>query len=284
MSDLRERLRELAEAAAQQGHTPGAAAALRRGRRRRLRLAGGTAALLALVLFAGLLGADRLTGRQALLAPPSTTGPSAVTTSPSPPEVSFLPDAGEVQRPVGSPAGAVGEQMVRDVTTELARCQGGDPAEPAVLVAWGKGHGRVWLIAARPPRPGEDRLCWNDGLFEASGAGAVGSHGAELLTPLRASGSSNLRSGTGYWGHVVGPVTKRAARVRVLFDMGIPPLDLVPIQAGDRFPVNFYGGFYRQPAKDKRPLTWQVVRVIAYDPAGHKVAECQAAPGPGHSC
>jgi hypothetical protein len=66
--------------------------------------------------------------------------------------------------------------------------------------------------------------------------------------------------------------------------MGIPPLDLVPIQAGDRFPVNFYGGFYRQPAKDKRPLTWQVVRVIAYDPAGHKVAECQAAPGPGHSC
>jgi len=108
--------------------------------------------------------------------------------------------------------------------------------------------------------------------------------GALPLTALQASGSHNLRSGNQYWGHVIGPVTKRAARVQVQFDMGIAPLDLVPIQAGDRFPVNFYTGFYRQPAKDKRPATWQVVRVVAYDQAGRTVAECQATAGPGHSC
>ena len=85
-------------------------------------------------------------------------------------------------------------------------------------------------------------------------------------------------------GHVIGTVTKEATRVRVVFDSGIPPLDLAPIQAGDRFPVNFYSGFYRLPAKERRPATWQVVRVEAYDQAGRKVAECQAAAGPGHSC
>jgi hypothetical protein len=31
----------------------------------------------------------------------------------------------------------------------------------------------------------------------------------------------------------------------VLFDMGLSPLELTPIQSGDRFPVNFYAGFYR---------------------------------------
>lgn len=295
MSDLRERLQELAEAAARQGRTPGPRAALRRGRqRRRLRLAGGTAALLALVLFAGLLGSDRLASRPVPLAPPATTRPPATTASTSAPDasapdasapdVSISPDPGEVQLPAGSPPGAVGEQMVQDVASEVARCQGGDPDEPKVLVAWGKGHGRTWLIVAKPPRPGEDWLCWSDGLFEASGAGGIGNHGALALTPLQASGSHNLRSGNQYWGYVIGPVTKLATRVRVLFDSGIPPLDLVPIQAGDRFPVNFYAGFYRQPAKDKRPATWQVIRVVAYDQAGRTVAECQASAGPGHSC
>jgi|GEM_PF-968063 len=289
MSDLRERLQELAEAAARQGRTPGPQAALHRGRLRRLRLAAGTAALLALVLYVGLLGSDRLTGRPAPLAPPATTRPPATTASTSAPDasapdVSISPDPGEIQFPAGSPPGRVGEQMVQDVASEVARCQGGDPNGPTVLVAWGKAHGRTWLIAAKPPLPGEDQLCWSSGLFEASGAGGMSNHGALPLTALQASGSHNLRSGNQYWGHVIGPVTKRAARVQVQFDMGIAPLDLVPIQAGDRFPVNFYTGFYRQPAKDKRPATWQVVRVVAYDQAGRTVAECQATAGPGHSC
>jgi hypothetical protein len=296
MSDLRERLQELADAAARHGRTPGPEAALRQGRRRRLLLAGGTAAGLVLVLFASLLGSDRLASRPAPLAPPPTS-PPATTSAPAtlppetippetgPPDVSISPDPGVVERPRGSPSGKYGEQMVRDVASEVARCEGGDPDGPKVLVAWGRAHGRTWLIVAKPPRPGEDWLCWSDGLFEASGAGGIGNHGAiRGLPPLQASGSHNLRSGNQYWGHIIGTVTKEAARVRVVFDSGIPPLDLAPIQAGGRFPVNFYSGFYRQPAKEKRPATWQVVRVEAYDQAGRKVAECQAAGGPGHSC
>jgi hypothetical protein len=72
-----------------------------------------------------------------------------------------------------------------------------------------------------------------------------------------------------------------ADRARVLFDRGIPPLDLEPIQAGNRFPVNFYAGFYRMPGRDERPAIWQVVGVVAYDEAGRKVAESRVGGGPG---
>ena len=284
MSDLRERLQELAEVAARQSRTPGPEVALRRARRRRLQLAGGTAVLLAIVLLAVTVGTDRLAG-PALLAP-STTRRSATTSSTSPPAVSISikPDPGLVRLPAGSPPGPIGEQMVRDVAAAVARCEGGAPGEPITLIAWGKAHHRYWLIAAKPQGSGENWLCWASGLFEGSGAGGAGTDSTMPLTPLRASGSDNIRDGDQYWGQVVGYVPKRAARVRVLFDMGIPPLDLTPIQAGDRYPVNFYAGWYRQPAKDKRPATWQVVRVMAYDEEGRLVAECQAKGGPGHSC
>jgi hypothetical protein len=283
MSDLRERLQELADVAARQSRTPGPEVALRRARRRRLRVAGGTAVLLAIVLLAVTVGSDRLAG-PAPLAPSATTRRSVPASSTSPPAVSIMPDPGEVLRPVGSPPGEVGEQMVQDVATAVAGCEGGAPGEPVTLIAWGKAHHRYWLIAAKPQGPGENWLCWASGLFEGGGAGGMGSDGTMPLTPLRASGSDNIRDGDQYWGQIVGYVPKRAARIRVLFDMGIPPLELRPIQAGDRFPVNFYAGWYRQPAKDKRPATWQVVRVVAYDEAGRKVAECQAKAGPGHSC
>jgi hypothetical protein len=289
MSDLRERLQELADAAAHQGRTAGPEAVRRRGRRRQLRLAATTAVLLALVLFASLLGTDRLAGRPAPLAPPATTSPPSTATSTSasdagPTDVSISPDPGKIELPKGSPPGKVGRGMVRDVATEVARCQGGDPGGPKVLVAWGSAHRRTWLIVAKPPRPGEDWLCWSNGLFEASGAGGIGNHGAiPDLPPLQASGSSDLRVGKQYWGQVIGTVTKEATRVRVLFRSGIPPLDVTPIQVGDRFPVNFYSGFYRQPHEDKN-LEWFVTRVIAYDRAGRMVAECQAAAGPGYSC
>jgi hypothetical protein len=289
MSDLRERLQELADVAARQSRAPGPEVALRRARRRRLQLAGGTAVLLAIVLLAVTVGTDRLAG-PAPLAPSATTRrsattrPARATTTTMPPAVSVMPDPGEVLRPVGSPPGKHGEQMVQDVATVIADCKGGAPGEQITLIAWGKAHHRYWLIAAKPQGPGENWLCWGSGLFEGTGAGSMGTDSTMPLTPLRASGSHNIRDGDQYWGHIVGYVPKRAARVRVLFDMGIPPLDLTPIQAGDRYPVNFYAGWYQQPAKDKRPATWQVVRVIAYDEAGRKVAECQAKGGPGHSC
>jgi hypothetical protein len=295
MSDLQERLQELAEAAARQGRTPGPQAALRRGRRRRLRLAAGTAALLALVLLAGLLGSVRLASQPAPLAPPATTGPPAITpgtTAPSrelppssAPDVSISPDPGEVLKPAGSPPGEVGAGMVRDVASELTRCRGGDPDGPKVLVAWGEAHGQTWLIIAKPPRAGEDWLCWGTGLFDAGGAGGLGNSGGPTIPvkPLQASGAQNIRSGGQYWGQIIGAVTKDAARVQVLFRSGIAPLELSPIQADDRFPVNFFVGFYRQPNEDKN-LEWFVTRVIAYDQAGRNVAECQATAGPGHSC
>ena len=149
----------------------------------------------------------------------------------------------------------------------------------------GQGPRPAWLIAAAPPHPGEKGLCWANGLFEASGAGGYGKEGGPgtALKPLRASGSQNLRSGGRYWGQIIGHVTKRATRVQVLFGGGAAPLELTPIQSGDRFQVNFYVGFYRQPKKDTN-LEWFVTRVIAYDSAGNKVAECQATGGPGHSC
>ena len=282
MSDLRERFQELADAAARHGRTPGPQAALRRVRQRRLHRATWTAVLLAIVLLVVTVGLDRLIG-PAPLAPTATT-----TASTLPPDARILPDL-RVTRPAGSPE--VDEQMVQDVARAVgAACQGGAPEGPTVLVAAGEAHRRTWLIVAKPPRRGESWLCWASGLFDAgdagsvAGGGSVGSKGNIPLTPLQASGSQNLRSGNQYWGHIVGIVTKRAARVRVLFDSGIPPLELKPIQAGDRFPVNFYAGFYRQPANDKRPATWQVIRVVAYNKAGRKVAECQAKDGPGPSC
>jgi len=276
MSDLRERFQELADVAARHGRTPGPQAALRRVRRRRLQRATWIAALLAMVLLAVMVDVDRLTG-------PAPLAPTAKSTASTiPPDARILPDL-RVTRPAGSPE--VDEQMVQDVARAVgAACQGSAPEGPTVLVAGGKAHGRTWLVVAEPPRGGENRLCWASGLFDAGGVGSVGSKGKIPLTPLQASGSQNLRSGNQYWGHIVGTVTKGAARVRVLFDSGIPPLELKPIQAGDRFPVNFYGGFYRQPANDKRPATWQVIRVVAYNKAGRKIAECQAKGGPGHSC
>jgi hypothetical protein len=288
MSELRERLREAAEAAAREGRTPTAAAVVARGRRRRLRLAGGTATLVVLALVTVTVATDRRTGQPAPLAPSPSTRPPVSTPAPvptSPPDVSVMPDPGEVQAPAGSPPGKVGQQMVKDVASELARCEGGDPDGPKVLVAWGKEHGRTWLILAKPPRPGENWLCWGNGLFDAGGAGGMGNEGGPTipLQPLRASGSQNIRSGGRYWGQVIGAVTKEAARVRILFRKGIAPMELTPVRTDDRFPVNFFAGFYPQPEEEKN-LEWWVTKVIAYDQAGRKVAECQTTGGPGPSC
>jgi hypothetical protein len=276
MSDLRDRFQELADLAARHGRAPGPQAALRRARRRRLQRIGGTAALLAMVMVVVTVGLDRLVG-------PAPLAPTATTTASTIPPDASIADPGQVQRPAGSPPTEVGEQMVQDVASAVAECQSGPPDGPTVLVAWGEGHDRTWLIVARPPRRGENWLCWANGLFDAGGAGSVGSKGKTPLTPLQASGNQNLRSGTHYWGQIVGTVTTRAARIRVLFNRGIPPLDLTPIQAGNRFPVNFFAGFYRQPKQDKNDQ-WFVTRVVAYDQAGRKIAECHDGAGPGPSC
>jgi hypothetical protein len=178
---------------------------------------------------------------KALLAPPATTKPSppsSLATRPSlltpttrPPAKSPKP---RIEYPAGSPPGPIGAGMVRDVASELAHCRGGNPGGPIVLVAWGKALDRTWLILAKPPRPGEGWLCWANGLFEAGGAGGFGDRGGPEfpLKPVEATGAGDIRSGGRYWGEVLGPVTKRATRVRVAFRPGTSPLDLVPIQTG----------------------------------------------------
>jgi hypothetical protein len=76
MTELRQRLEELAGSAAQQARRPPPAVVARRGRRRRLRRAGGVALLLVAVA-GGVVSADRLlaTGRDTTLAPPPATRP-----------------------------------------------------------------------------------------------------------------------------------------------------------------------------------------------------------------
>jgi hypothetical protein len=188
------------------------------------------------------------------------------------------PSLGHLQlHPGPPPPGAVDDRILSDLTRELGHFGDlpGLPGGPMEVVAWGKALEWMVLLSARPPQLGENWLWWSTGLVEADGAYSVGSCGGpgNPLPPLQASGSHNLRVGGQYWGQVAGVVSKRAAGVRVLFDMGIPPIELVPVEVGDRFPVNFYAGFYQQPRKDERPCTWQVVRVVAFDKRGRKVAE-----------
>ena len=103
MSELRERLREAADAAAREGHTPPAAALVRRGRRRRLRLAGGTAALLVLALLVVTVATDWLAVRPGPPGPAATSPPTG-----SAPDVSTLPDPGRVESGVGLPPAGPG--------------------------------------------------------------------------------------------------------------------------------------------------------------------------------
>jgi hypothetical protein len=275
VSDLRERLEELAEAAADHGRTPGPEAARRRGRQRRWRLAAGRSALVALVLFGVVVAGNRLAGPAGPPAAAPTTRPAEVTASTrskvtastrSIPSGSYPPEPGEILRPVGAPPGQFGEDLVWDMGSELTRCPGGDPDAPKVLLAWGTAGDRTWAEMAKPPRPGERLICWAVGDYQADGSQGVGTR-QDPVRPLRLSG--NHRPG---W--VTGAVTARAARVRVLFDAGIAPLDLVPIRAASRSPVKFFSGSYRQPAQGAGAAS-PVVGLVAYDRAGRRIVECQ---------
>ena len=90
------------------------------------------------------------------------------------------------------------------------------------------------MLAGRPPQLGRPGCGGSTGLVEADGAYSVGSCGGPgmPLQSLQASGSNNLRVGGQYWGQVAGVVSKRVARVRVLFDMGIPPLTWCRLRSG----------------------------------------------------
>jgi hypothetical protein len=118
--------------------------------------------------------------------------------------------------------------------------------------------------------PGEPalarRCCWPPRLLGLGRTGCAGTAACATPTagarsgptairpcPLEASGASISAPGDPRLGVVSGIVTKRAARLRVYFRTG-RPLELVPVDAGDRFPVNFYAGLYRQPKHGQPPL------------------------------
>ena len=85
---------------------------------------------------------------------------------------------------------------------------------------------------------------------------------------------------------VSGAVTKRAVRLRVLFHKG-HPLDLVPVDGGVGVPVNFFAGLFLglgpPPAEHQRRES-AIDRVLAFDQAGNRVAECRMRFGLGNTC
>jgi hypothetical protein len=257
MSELRERLQEAADAAAREGRTAGPMAAIRRGRRRRRRLAGGAAALLAAVLVAGAVGPDHLDPR----------GRDLVPASPTPTRPGF-PAKLATYTPSGSAEAAV-LGLLTDRSEGLGACKGGRP-EDVRIIAVGPLPGRqgVWMIAARPPLPNEQRLCWMFAFGNQRNLSAPVAHAGEPppLTLLVASSSGDPSTLI-----VDGYVTKQAARVRLILAGGEPPLNLEPLPSGNEFPVNFFvavlpwrGGRERFP----------VEQLIALDGRGRAITSC----------
>jgi hypothetical protein len=257
MIDLRDHLQELAEAAARDGRTAGPLAAIRRGRRRRRRLAGGAAALLAAVLFAGAVGADHLGpgGRDLAPASPTPTRPG-------------FPAKLATYTPKDSAEAAV-LRLLTDRSDGLGACKGGRP-EDVRIIAVGPLPDRkdVWMIAARPPLPTEQRLCWMFAFGNDRDLGAPVAHAGEPppLTSLVASSSGDPSKLI-----VDGYVTKHAARVRLILAGGKPPLDLEPLPSGSEFPVNFFVAVVPWPGPKEQ---FPVERLIALDRNGRAITSC----------
>jgi len=251
MLDLHQRLQELADAATRDGATPGPAHALRRGRRRRRRIVGGVASLLLVAVVAGAAVTGQLGDR-----PPGPVAPPGVPSTMVPPEVRADPVPDEVAA-----------QLWEDTKSALRACGVGKAAGPR-LIAQGTAHGNAWVLGARPPQATKG-MCWATGESGPGGGGQVGGNGS-AGSPSRevvASGSS----GDSY-GSVHGYVTKRAALVRVMFNDGRRPLEITPVRAGPRFPVDFYIVYYPQQGASSG---WRVARVLALDKDGRVLASCR---------
>jgi hypothetical protein len=261
MLDLHQHLQELADAASRDSLTPGPAHAIGRGRQRRRRIGAGVASLLVMTLAAGAVASGRLAGRE--------TSPPVIAPATTLP----LPTGLEVRRDL--PGGRTTEDMAfDDLSAELRRCPDRD-AGRAELIGYvrSREYRRVWMVAARPPAPGASGVCWTSGLFSGGGAGSLTgvSSATPAALPLTASGSHG-----GDFATIEGQVIKRAVRVRVGFRDGRPPLDLPVIQAGDRYPVNFYVGIFAGSGPGERE--WPPAEVAAFDAEGRRLAGCTVGP------
>jgi hypothetical protein len=260
MLDLREHLQELADAAVREGATPGPAHAIRRGRRRRRRIAAATASLLVAALAAGALATGRLTVGRDL---PAVGPPATVPLQPLA-RIDLHTDL--------SGAGFAISHMVVDLASMVEPCAGGSRRAELVGYVRSERYRRVVMIVAVPPEPGETAVCWTAEMFELGGAGSMSPAGATSADiPLTVAGMNSDVYGT-----VQGQVTRRAARVRVEFSDGRRPLDLPVIDTGGRYPVNFFASFFPQdPARPGHPRPWTVARLTAIDAAGRPVATCE---------
>jgi hypothetical protein len=178
---------------------------------------------------------------------PSTTRPPVVQADPVPDEIAA--------------------QLWEDTKSALRECGVQKAAGPR-MIARGTAYGIAWVLGARPPQASKG-MCWSSGEAGPGGGSQVGGNGS-AGSPSReivASGSS----GDNY-GSVHGYVTRQATLVRVVFNDGRRPVEITPIQAGARFPVNFYiASFPRQDASGGR----RVAEVLALDRDGRIVAHCQ---------
>jgi len=251
MLDLHQRLQELADAATRDGATPGPADANRRGRRRRRRIAGGVASLLLVAVVAGAAVTGQLGDR-----PPGPVAPPGVPSTTSPPEVRAHPVPAEVTA-----------QLWEDTKTALGECGVRKAAGPR-MIARGMAYGNAWVLGARPPQASKG-MCWSSGEAGPGGGSQVGTSGS-AGSPSReivASGSSGDNYGSAY-----GYVAKRATLVRLVFNDGRAPVEVAPVQAGARFPVNFYIAYFPQQGASGG---WRVARVLALDRDGRTIAHCR---------
>ena len=261
--ELHRQIAQLVTDHADQANPPPIAVIRRRGRRRRARLAAVTAGVV-LVLVAGMFGVDRLTSRPTILAPTPTTSVAPIPRS----VTAFTPLDVKVH---------IGPFQGIDHPGMLERCVG-DKVE---VRAWAQVLGKIWLLAAKPPPPGKNWICWSDSLGEATGAGIIAEHGgpSDRLTLLQASQLATAGVAKSELSVIGGPVTKQATRLRIVPRTG-RALELVPFDAGPEFPVNFYAGFFLEPNK----TAWMPERVIAYDKTGRRIAECWANTRDGNTC
>jgi hypothetical protein len=275
MSDLRERFQELADTAAREGRTAGAAAAIRRARQRQLRRAGAVASLLVVLLSAGTVLVDRVAGG------PDEPGPLPVV---GPPSTLSLPDTGRVRTDQPG-AGTPEHRLLGTMTPALNRCRGDGAPE---LIGWVRAHGFVVMVAAKPPRPGEGWICQVHGMLPPGGDPGVVSERwvDEGLSPpaqkrLAATGATlGVPAGRGVLAYVQGYATKQAARVRVPREGGRPPLAFGLVDPGDRFPVKFFMGLFAVTAAERVPFA----TVEALDQAGRAIATCTPGAPPVGDC
>ena len=167
--------------------------------------------------------------------------------------------------------------MASDLTSRMKQCDGG----PAEVRMWAQVLGETWVLAAKEPLPGRNWICWADGLWDKGGGALFAGHGGskDRLKLLQASQLGVTIRGKGELSVVGGPVTRQAVRLRILF-RNEPAIDLEPLEVGPRFPVKFYAVFFLQPAK----TAWMPERVVAYNRAGRKIAECWATTRQGDVC